>query len=866
MAEPKLIQDTDRQETQEWLDALDDVYRHGGAERIQFMLRQLMYRARGVQGVFDPAWFNTPYINTIFSEDEPVYPGDLAIESQISNIIRWNAMAMVVRTGKTAPDVGGHIASYASAESLYEVGFQHFFRAPSEVHGGDLVYIQGHSSPGIYARAFLEGRLSEQQLLNFRQEVGGQGLPSYPHPMLMPDFWQFATVSMGLGPLMAIYQARFLKYLQARGLADTSNRKVWVFCGDGEMDEPESKGAIDLACREGLDNLIFVVNCNLQRLDGPVRGNGKIIQELERQFSGCGWQVLKVLWGSDWDDLFKQGNSHALEHALRSTVDGEFQNFVVHSGYMREFLLQKAPELETLFSNYSDQQLQTLSRGGHDRTKIFAAYQRAVNTTGQPTVILAHTIKGYGMGEFGEALNTTHQTKKLNQDGLLAFRDRFEIPLTDKQVEKVEFVRFEKDSKENQYLQDRRAELGGYLPQRRAKTSVSLTTTEQDKFASVLKDSGEREYSTTMAFVRVLNTLLKDKSLKPHLVPIVPDESRTFGMEGLFRQIGIYAPEGQLYKPVDDSQIMCYREKDSGQILQEGLNEAGATASWIAAGTSYSVSDVPMIPFYIYYSMFGFQRVGDFLWAAGDMQTRGFLIGATAGRTTLAGEGLQHTDGHSHLMAATIPNCVSYDPTFGYELAVIIRHGLKRMVEQQDNIFFYITVMNENYHHPELPKDSEEGIVKGLYCFKKSKLKNTQKQVQLLGSGTILREALKAAEILETKFKIKATVWSATSFTELAREKNYTHLKSCLGNAKGPVIAATDYMRAYPEQIRAGLTQTYLTLGTDGFGLSDTREALRRHFKVDALSIIEQALHGLFLEGEISEAELKKAHQTMEAL
>ncbi len=870
----KPLDDINPLETQEWLAAIDAVLEHEGSERAHYLLEQVIQHTRA-QGIEIPFEATTPYKNTIPPSQETPYPGDVSIEKRITALTRWNAVAMVLNAGKKAPELGGHIASYASAATLYEVGFHHCFRAPTKEHGGDLVYIQGHSSPGIYARAFLEGRLSEEQLANFRQEIDADGLSSYPHPWLMPDFWQFPTVSMGLGPMQAILQARFLKYLHNRGLANTEDRKVWVFCGDGEMDEPESLGAITLAARENLDNLIFVVNCNLQRLDGPVRGNGKIIQELEGVFRGAGWNVLKVIWGRRWDGLLAQDKSGVLLKRMQEAVDGEYQNYKARDGaYVREHFFGKYPELAKMVAHMSDDDIWRLNRGGHDPHKVYAAYAAAMQHKGQPTVILAKTIKGYGMGAAGEGLNITHQQKKMGADDLMTFRNRFEIPISEAKVAEAPFYRPSVDSEEIQYLKARSKALGGELPQRRQHSDERLTLPSLDAFAGQLKGTGEREISTTMAFVRILNVLLKDKNIGQRVVPIVPDECRTFGMEGLFRQIGIYSPHGQLYEPVDAGQIMYYREDTKGQMLEEGLNEGGAFCSWMAAATSYSSNNLAMIPFYIYYSMFGFQRIGDFAWAAGDMQARGFLLGGTAGRTTLAGEGLQHQDGHSHILAGTIPNCVTYDPTFSYELAVIIQDGLRRMYQENENVFYYITVMNENYSHPDMPKDAEEGIVKGMYCFKKGKAK-AKLQAQLLGSGTILREVIKAGEILEKEYKVACTIWSATSFNELRREAldvertnrfhpdkkpKQSYVTKCLQDQAGPVVAATDYMRAYSDQIRAFVPQeTYVSLGTDGFGRSDTRKQLRHFFEVDHRYIVVATLKALADEGKFAAKEVVTA-------
>ncbi|HYG33130.1 MAG TPA: pyruvate dehydrogenase (acetyl-transferring), homodimeric type, partial [Methylophilaceae bacterium] len=799
-------------------------------------------------------------------------PGDPTMERKIRALIRWNAIMCVLRANEKSPGVGGHIASFQSAATLYDIGFNHFFRAANENFGGDLIYFQGHSSPGIYARAFLEGRLTEDQMSNFRIETGGNGLSSYPHPWLMPDFWQFPTVSMGLGPLQGIYQARFLKYMHDRGIADTSDRKVWVFCGDGEMDEPESLGAISLASREKLDNLIFVINCNLQRLDGPVRGNGKIIQELEADFRGSGWNVLKVIWGSYWDPLLAMDKDGLLRKRMDEAVDGEYQNFKAKGGaYTREHFFGKYPELKDMVAAMSDQDIWRLNRGGHDPHKVYAAYAAATRHKGQPTVILAKTVKGYGMGDAGEGQNITHQQKSMDIASLKVFRDRFDLPLSDEQVEKLSFYRPPEDSPEMQYMRERRAALGGHVPARRRKGN-ELTVPQLSAFENMLGATGEREISTTMAFVRILSTLLRDKQIGKFVVPIVPDEARTFGMEGMFRQLGIYSHLGQLYEPQDADQVMFYKESKDGQILEEGINEAGSFSSWLAAGTSYSVTGVQMIPFYIFYSMFGFQRIGDLAWAAGDSRARGFLLGATAGRTTLNGEGLQHEDGHSHLLSATIPNCVSYDPTFAYELAVIIQEGLRRMVQNQEDVYYYITLMNENYSHPEMPKGVEEGILKGMYQFSKSKAKGPK--VQLMGSGVILREVIAAAELLEKDWGVAADVWSVTSFTELRREgidvdrwnllnpekpQKLTYVGKCLEKAEGPVIASTDYMRSFADQIRTFIRQRYVVLGTDGYGRSDSREALRSFFEVDRYYVVLAALKALADEGKLPAAKAAEA-------
>ncbi|OAJ72034.1 pyruvate dehydrogenase (acetyl-transferring), homodimeric type [Methylobacillus sp. MM3] len=863
--------DIDPQETQEWLDAIDAVLEQEGTERAHFLLEQLIDKARR-SGAYLPYNATTAYLNTIPVHLQEKLPGDPSMERRIRALIRWNAIVTVMRANEKSPGVGGHIASFQSAATLYDVGFNHFFRAANENFGGDLVMFQGHSSPGIYARAFIEGRLSEEQMSNFRLETGGNGLSSYPHPWLMPDFWQFPTVSMGLGPLQGIYTARFLKYLHDRGIADTSNRKVWVFCGDGEMDEPESLGAISLASREKLDNLIFVINCNLQRLDGPVRGNGKIIQELEADFRGAGWNVLKVIWGSYWDPLLAMDKDGLLKHRMEEAVDGEYQNFKAKGGaYTREHFFGKYPELKEMVAAMSDADIWRLNRGGHDPHKVYAAYAAASKHVGQPTVILAKTVKGYGMGAAGEAQNPTHQQKGLDLESLKAFRDRFDIPIPDADIEKLPFYRPAEDSPEMQYLLERRAALGGFVPARRQK-ATPLPVPALSAFDNMLATTGEREISTTMAFVRILSTLIKDKNLSKYIVPIVPDEARTFGMEGMFRQLGIYSSVGQLYAPVDSDQVMFYKESKTGQILEEGINEAGAFSSWLAAATSYSVTGVQMIPFYIFYSMFGFQRIGDLAWAAGDSRARGFLLGATAGRTTLNGEGLQHEDGHSHILASTIPNCVAYDPTFHFELAVIIQDGLRRMVQEQEDVFYYLTVMNENYAHPDMPKGVEEGIIKGLYQLSKSKAKGPK--VQLMGSGVILREVIAAAELLEKDWGVSADVWSATSFNELRRDGLNAHrwnmlhpedkpkesyVEQCLKKAEGPVIASTDYMKSFADQIRAFVPQRFVTLGTDGFGRSDSREALRRHFEVDRHYVVLAALKALADDGKLPASKAAEA-------
>jgi pyruvate dehydrogenase E1 component len=815
----------------------------------------------------------TAYVNTIPVTQQRPIPGDQAIEHSIRSVIRWNAAAMVVHANRKSSELGGHIASFASAATLYDVGFMHFFRAPTEENKGDLVFFQGHSAPGVYARAFLEGRISEDQLKAFRQEaLDENGLSSYPHPWLMPNFWQFPTVSMGLGPIMAIYQARFMKYLENRGLQPQDDRKVWAFMGDGEMDEPESLGAISLASRENLDNLIFVINCNLQRLDGPVRGNSKIIQELEAVFRGAGWNVLKVVWGSYWDHLLAKDKDGVLQRLMEETIDGEYQACKAKGGaYTREHFFGKYPETREMVADMSDEDIWRLNRGGHDPHKVYAAYAEAVESTGRPTVILAKTVKGYGMGEAGEGQNITHSQKKMGEDSLKAFRDRFNIPISDDDIAETPFYKFPEDSVEMEYMRQSREKLGGYMPVR-SDTAEPLVIPGLEVFEALLKDSGDREFSTTMAFVRMLSTLARDKNIGKNIVPIVPDEARTFGMEGMFRQLGIYSFKGQLYEPMDSDQVMYYREDIKGQILEEGINEAGAMSSWIAAGSAYTSHGVAMIPFYIYYSMFGFQRIGDLAWAAGDMQVRGFLMGGTAGRTTLAGEGLQHQDGHSLVVAGTIPNCVSYDPTFAYELAVIIHSGMKRMYQLKENVFYYISVMNENYLHPAMPKGSEEGIIKGIYCLQEGEEKGLK--VQLMGSGTILREVIAAAALLKKDFKINADVWSVTSVNELAREAQscarwnqlhptkkarQSYLETKMRGRKGPVIISTDYIRAYAEQIREFVWSRFVSLGTDGFGRSDTRENLRVFFEVNRYYVVVAALKALSDDGELDSKVVQRA-------
>jgi len=857
------MSDHDPVETQEWVDSLRAVLQHAGPERAKFLLGMLRDEALRT-GTMPPFLATTPYRNTILPEQEAKSPGNRDLEHKIRAAIRWNAVAIILRANKESSELGGHIASFQSSALLYDIGFGHFWHAPTDEHGGDLIYVQGHVSPGIYARAFVEGRLTEQQLLGYRQESEGKGIPSYPHPWLMPDFWQFPTVSMGLGPLMAIYQARFLKYLEGRGLAKTDNRKVWAFLGDGECDEPESLGAISLGGRERLDNLIFVINCNLQRLDGPVRGNGKIIQELEGVFRGAGWNVIKVVWGSGWDKLFAKDKAGILLKRMEECVDGQYQDFKSKNGaYVREHFFN-TPELKALVADLNDDQVWKLSRGGHDPFKVYAAYAAAVKHQGQPTVILAKTVKGYGMGESGEGQMISHQAKKMTQDALKQFRDRFDIPMPDDKIAAMPFITLPDGSPEKNYLHERRAALGGYLPQRRRKTAP-LPAPPLSNFDFFFNDTATTEIYTTMAFVQMLGTLVRDKAIGKHIVPIVPDESRTFGMEGMFRQLGIYSSVGQLYKPQDADQLMYYREDKAGQVLQEGINEAGAMSSWIAAATSYSTNNLPMIPLYIYYSMFGLQRVGDLAWLAGDMRARGFLLGGTAGRTTLNGEGLQHEDGHSHILASTIPNCVSYDPTFAYEVVVIIRDGIRRMYQEQEDVYYYVTLMNENYHNPGMPAGAEEGIVNGIYLLQEG-AKGKGPRVQLMGSGTILREVMAAADLLRDDFKINADIWSATSFNELRRDgmsaerwsllhptkpRRKSYLETTLEGHAGPVVAATDYMRSFADQVRSQIPRRFVVLGTDGFGRSDYRAKLRRFFEVNRFYVTVAALKALADDGEI---------------
>ena len=866
--------DIDPIETKEWLESLSAVLEKDGKLRAQFLIKQLIEHSykKGSDLVLSR---NTPYINTIPPEQETKSSGDQNLERKIRSLIRWNAAAMVVRANKKNPELGGHIGTFASAATLYDVGMNHFWRAKNNKFGGDLIYFQGHSAPGMYARAFLEGRITSKQLDSFRQEVKPGGLSSYPHPWLMPKFWQFPVVSMGLGAMMSIYQARFTKYLINRGLLKDEGRKVWSFLGDGEMDEPESMGAIGLAAREKLDNLIVVVNCNLQRLDGPVRGNGKIIQELEGIFRGAGWNVIKVIWGSYWDPLLAKDKTGMLIRRMGEAVDGEYQAFKAKGGaYVRENFFGKYPELLDLVSQMTDKDIWKLNRGGHDPHKVYAAYHSAMQHTGSPTVILAKTIKGYGMGKSGESMNTTHQQKKLGEEDLLYYRDRFDVPLTDEQVKNIEYYKPPENSPEIKYLKECRLKLGGNLPER-SSFAKSIKTPSVDVFSAMKESTGKKEMSTTMILVRMLTSLLRDKNVAPRLVPIIPDEARTFGMEGFFQKIGIYAHEGQKYEPVDSEQLSSYREDIKGQVLEEGITEAGAMSSWIAAGTSYTNHDLEMIPIYLFYSMFGFQRIGDFAWAAGDAQTRGFLIGATAGRTTLAGEGLQHGDGHSHILSSVIPNCKSYDPTFGYELATIFREGLRRMYEKQENIFYYITTMNENYPHPEMPKDKsvEDGILKGMYLFKElNKYKKTK--IQLLGSGTILREMIAAAEILQKDYQIDSNVWSVTSFNELRKEaleverynllnpdkkpkKNY--IEKCMSTTEGPIVSASDYIRLNSDQIRPFIRKSFYSFGTDGYGRSDTRKNLRKFFEIDKEHLVTYSLSVLAKEQLIPSKYAKEA-------
>ena len=872
MTNKQFPNDIDPSETQEWLDSLRSVVEYEGDERAQFILEKLSYYAQelGVEAAAPASGFS--YQNSIPVDQQPQYPGDKAIEKQLLALNRWNAVCMVVNAGKKSPGIGGHMATYASAATLYAVGWFHFFKGPDHSTGGDLVFFQGHASPGMYSQAFLEGRLTEEQLSNFRREIGRDGLSSYPHPWLMPNFWQFATVSMGLGPIQAIYQARFLKYLQNRDLLKTEGRHIWAFCGDGEMDEPESMGALHIAKKERLDNLIFIVNCNLQRLDGPVRGNGSIMSDIEGVYRGAGWHVVRVMWGSGWDKLFAKDKNGALLKRMSELVDGDYQRFSTKDGaYWREHFFGQSDELKALVDDMSDEELWQLERGGHDLEKVYTAFKQATENEGAPTVVLTQTIKGYGLADT-QAQNTTHNQKKLSVDQLKEFRDQFEIPISDDQVDKMPFYRPSKDNPTMEYLHKRREELGGYLPSRREE-SESLSIPDLDKFSAVLKSTGDREISNTMALVRFLNTLMKDKTIGARVVPIVPDESRSFGMEGMYRQFGIYSPIGQLYEPEDRDQMTYYKETQDGQILEEGLTEAGSMSSFIAAGTSYSVNNFPMIPVYIYYSMFGFQRIGDLAWAAGDMRANGFLIGAISGRTSLAGEGLQHQDGQNHLYGSTIPNCVTYEPCYGYELAVIMHNGLKRMYQDQERVFYYLTVHNENYVHPEMPKDCEQGIIKGMYLLDKASGK-AKLQVNLLGSGTLLVEAQEAAKRLKDDFNVHAHVWSVTSFNELARDGHSTerwnrlhpkkqaktsYVSQCLQKTSAPAVAVSDYVKAYTEQIRYYVPHTYYTLGTDGFGRSDQSAELRDYFEVDSRYIAVTALKALADNGQVSADTVQKA-------
>ncbi|WP_448246967.1 pyruvate dehydrogenase (acetyl-transferring), homodimeric type [Thalassotalea agariperforans] len=868
--------DLDSAETQEWLESLEAVLENEGPERAHFLLEKLIDQARR-SGTHLPFDAKTAYVNTIPPSQEPKMPGDQTIEARIRAAIRWNALMIVLRASKKDLELGGHIGSFASSAMLYDVGFNHFFKAPTAEHGGDFIFSQGHISPGIYARSFVEGSLTEEQLNNFRQECDGNGLSSYPHPHLMKDYWQFPTVSMGLGPLQAIYTARFLKYLTDRGIKDCSGQRVYCYLGDGETDEPESLGAIGLASREGLDNLCFVINCNLQRLDGPVRGNGKIIQELEGTFRGAGWEVCKVIWGSYWDALIARDTSGKLLQLMSETVDGEYQNCKAKGGkYTRENFFNKYPETAALVANMSDEDIYRLNRGGHDPVKVFAAYQKAMDTKGRPTVILAKTVKGFGLGASGEALNIAHNVKKMDVDSIKQFRDRFNIPVADADIPNLPYYKFDEDSVEYKYMKERREALGGSLPQRREQAEEQLEIPELKAFDAILKGSGEREVSSTMTFVRVLNALLKDKKIGKRIVPIIPDEARTFGMEGLFRQVGIYASEGQKYVPQDADQVAYYREDKKGQVLQEGINELGAMASWVASGTSYSTCNATTIPFYIYYSMFGFQRVGDLAWAAGDSQARGFLLGATAGRTTLNGEGLQHQDGHSHVQANLIPNCVTYDPTYGYEVAVIVQDGLRRMYGENENVFYYLTLMNENYQHPAMPEgdDVAADIIKGIYKLERVEAKKAKSNVQLMGSGTILNEVRKAAQILSEDYNVSSDVYSVTSFNELAREgqevvrwnmlnpeatPKTAHIGTVITKDAGPAIAATDYVKSYSDQVRAFIDTDYRCLGTDGFGRSDSRANLRTHFEVNAAYVVVASLYELAQRGEVEKSVVTEA-------
>ncbi len=867
------MNDIDPQETKEWLQAMQAILERDGEARAHYIIEQLIHNAR-LAGVNLPFRNTTAYVNTIPVDEEARLPGDPQMEHRVRSLERWNALAMVVRANKKFPELGGHISTYASSATLMSIGFNHFFRPATKDFAGDCIYFQGHAAPGVYARAYLENRISEEQLQHYRREVDGKGLSSYPHPWLMPDFWQFPTVSMGLAPIMGIYQARFMEYLHDRGLIDKGDRKVWVFTGDGEMDEPESLGAISLASREELDNLIFVINCNLQRLDGPVRGNGKIIQELEGVFRGAGWNVIKLIWGGNWDPLLAKDKEGFLRKRMNEALDGDFQNYRAKGGaYVRKHFFGEYPELEKIIENMTDDDIWRLNRGGHDQQKVYAAYAAAVKHQGQPTVILAKTVKGYGLGKSGESMNIAHQLKKPTKDSLVAFRDRYRIPVSDEQLEEVPFYKPDDDSAEMQYMKKLRSKLAGEIP-KRSQSSIKIKVPELEIFKDLINGSDGRENSTTMAFVRILLALTRDKEIAKYVVPIVPDEARTFGMEGLFRSMGIYAHKGQLYDPVDADQVMYYREDQAGQILEEGINEAGAMSSWIAASTSYSAHNMPMIPFYIFYSMFGFQRIGDLAWAAGDSRARGFLIGGTAGRTTLAGEGLQHQDGHSHLLASTIPNCRAYDPAYAYELAVIVHHGMQSMFEHNEDHYYYITVMNENYAQPKMPQGCEQGIINGMYQLQAPDPK--KHHVQLLGSGAILLEVIAAAELLDRDYSISADIWSVTSFNRLRHEgmevqrwnmlhadekSKTTYVEQCLQNTKAPVIAATDYMKIYADQIRPFIKSNYVVLGTDGFGRSDTRKQLRRHFEVNSHHVVIAAIYSLVQEGSLDKSVLHSAMQ-----
>lgn len=882
-------QDIDKEETREWQDAILAVIAEEGPERAHFLLENLIDQARR-NGAHLPYSANTAYVNSIPPMAQKPMPGNAEYEHKIRSYVRWNALAMVVRANRKPGDLGGHIASFASAAVLYDVGFNHFFRgklqdAPADTKEyGDLVYFQGHSAPGVYARAFLEGRINEEQMENFRSEISGKGLSSYPHPWLMPDFWQFPTVSMGLGPIMAIYQARFMRYLENRDLIPKTNRKVWAFMGDGEMDEPESLGAISLAAREGLDNLVFVVNCNLQRLDGPVRGNGKIIQELEAVFRGAGWNAIKIIWGSYWDTLLYQDKKGLLQQRMEEVRDGDYQTYRANSGaYIREHFFGKYPELKAMVASMTDEDIWRLNRGGHDPHKVYAAYHAAFNHVGQPTVILAKTIKGYGMGDAGEARNIAHQQKKISTEAIIRVRDRYGLPIADDKIGEAPFYKPPADAPEMKYLQERISAMGGGVPSRK-NAAPAIVAPPLSMFDALLGDTGKREISTTMAFVRILGSLVRDKTIGPRIVPIVPDESRTFGMEGMFRQLGIYSQQGQKYRPEDADQMMYYREDKKGQILQEGICEAGAMSSWIAAATAYSSYGLAMMPFFIFYSMFGFQRIGDLAWAAGDMRARGFLLGGTSGRTTLNGEGLQHEDGQSQIYAQMVPNCMSYDPSYGGELAVIIQDGLRRMLEKREDVYYYITLLNENYHHPALPQGAEENVLRGLYLLQKSAAKKPKAKVRLLGSGAILGEVLKAAKMLADDFGVAADVYSATSFNLLARDGSdcarwnllhtdkkprVSHVEKLLGGDNTPVVAATDYVKMFAEQIRQFIPARYVALGTDGFGRSDTRQNLRRHFEVDCHHIAYAAIAALVgdkkLDAKTAKAALKKYKINSEA-